>query len=492
MAGVIYFKESWYLDDDAPVGKFGAVKTFPPALVLDKLSLPQSVKYIDGGAFANTRISEIVIPDDIKSVGKYAFYNSKLKTLRLSVDNIGYQDDFDGMCLDCKMLDSVELAGSSGHELLIDANMFRGCESLKSLTIGSNKVTLGSYAFFGCKSLTTFQFSKVTGWHTGYFDEEGGYQFAYSGLLSARIPSGLRIVPRGMFMGSDLMTVNLNPSGKNTLGTILNDAFRDCKLTEVNLESVTDLRKNCFVGNPLKKVIFPCKQDEDEYSGGSIVLDHSFEPTEETWFYVGNQRIEWDDRDYDWNGKYEMGLEKAVYVSSARNCINVPDNFRTVYGPSGCKDNFKGKGEYKGETAGIKSGDVHEIFNAVPVPGLTAFEITQNAESSGLSFKVDSLYINGKEADRTGNIWRVPGSVSPLAYDQRLHYTVNGVEMITFYPKNLNTDTSVGEIGNGGVEREIVFIHDLLGCKVSDDLNGLNPGTYVITYSDGTTAKITR
>lgn len=490
LAGLIYYSDEWSINGET-LGKYGALVTCPPALAMDKLTLPQSVKVMNAGAFANTSISEIVFPSGLKEIGKYTFYASKLKTLKLSVDNIAYQEDFDGLCLDCGMLETVELNGSSSKELLIDDNMFRGCSSLKDLAIGSDKVKLGSCAFYGCKSLTSFPFAKVTSWETGYYNENDGFQFAYSGLTSARVPSGFSIVPRGMFMGSDLASVNLNPSQKNTLKGIMPDAFRDCKLSEVHLESVTELGKSCFAGTPLKRVIFPCKSEEDEYSGGCIKVDESFTPAEDTWFYVGNNRIEWDVESYNWNsGQYASGLEKAVYVSAARHCNNVPNKFKAVYGPAGCTSEAIGSDIYATRTATDGGGKIFEIFGYKPINGATAFEIKQSTESSDLSFKVNSVIINEQEASCNRDVWSIPGTVNPLAYEHSLHYTVNGVEMISFYPADEHILTSVEKLNPESDEAHISAIFDINGRCVGADRDSLAPGVYIIHYSNGTTIKI--
>ena len=266
--GVIYLSDEWSVDN-VPVKKYERIVTCPPGMVKERLTLPNSAKSCHSGAFICTNISYIEFPESFTSLGNYVFYSSALKTLTLNADNFSTQhSDFMGLCADCPVLERVELKGSSGKKLTIANSMFRGCANLKEITISSDKVTIESHAFRGCTSLTSFPFAKVNGmegYNSNGISLQDGYQFAYSGLTSARIPSTLWFVPTGCFMGSALKSVNLNPSGKDNLETICAYAFKDCHLTQVDIAQATTLGEDCFAGNPLAKVVFPDNAKLGEY-----------------------------------------------------------------------------------------------------------------------------------------------------------------------------------------------------------------------------------
>lgn len=87
-------------------------------------------KIADNAFASNKKITSVVIPKTVKSIGKKAFYN-------------------------CTKLTSVKIQGDS--LVSIDASAFQGCTSLKNITIPAKVKTIGAKAFFGCKKL-----SKVT------------------------------------------------------------------------------------------------------------------------------------------------------------------------------------------------------------------------------------------------------------------------------------------------------------------------------------------
>lgn len=482
--GVIYLSEEWSVDN-VPVKKYERIVTCPPGLVKEKLILPNSAKYCHSGAFICTNIPYIEIPESFSSMGHYSFYKSALKALTLNTDNFSVQhSDFLGLCADCTMLERVELNGSPGKKLTIANSMFRGCANLKEITISSDKVTIESHAFRGCTSLTSFPFAKVNGMEGYNYNEislQDGYQFAYSGLTSARIPSTLWFVPTGCFMGSALKSVNLNPSGKDNLDDICAYAFKDCHLTQVDIAQVTTLGEECFAGNPLTKVVFPDNVNLGEYENHSLLVDDSFTPDGNTWFYVGDNMVNWD-TPYDWQtGKDTQGLHNAIYVTSYRKCNNVPNNFRTVYGPAGCHNHPVG-------WANVDLGEVKEIFTMNPVKDKLAVIINASPESPELEFEVNSVYIDGKEAVCDGDMWSIDDTGIVENRDRIINFAVNGVKMQTLYPAGYST--AVESIEADSKAKEIEMIYTVQGTRSGNDIDSLGSGIYIVTYTDGTNSKI--
>lgn len=482
--GVVYLSDEWSVDN-VPVKKYEIIVTCPPGMVKEKLTLPNSAKSCHQRAFICTNISEIVLPDSFISFGSYAFYNSSLKSLTLDVDNFNYQsNDFTGLCADCRELEQVELKGSSGKKLTIANSMFRGCTNLKDISISSDKVSIKSHAFRDCTSLTYFPFAKVTameGYGSIELSAHEGCQFAYSGLTAARIPSALWFVPKGCFMGSALKSVNLNPSGKNNLEDICAYAFKDCNLTQVDIAQVTTLGEECFAGNPLAKVIFPDNAKLEEYENHSLLVDDSFTPDVDTWFYVGDNMVNWD-TPYDWQtGKDTKGLHKAIYVTSHRKCNNVPNNFRIVYGPAGCHNHPVG-------WANVDLGQVKEIFTMAPMKGQLAVIINASPESPELEFEVNSVYIDGIKATCDGDKWAIEGNGIVENRERLIDFTVNGVSMQTKYP--VGYSTGIKNIEAEQEDKEIKMIYTVHGISAGNEINMHGSGTYIVKYADGTTSKI--
>ena len=100
--------------------------------------------YING-----VEVTEIVIPDSIKSIGSYAFYNCSgitSVTIGNSVTSVG-NSAFTG----CSSLTSVTIGNSVTN---IGEEAISYCSGLKSVTIPSSVTSIGEWAFKGCIGLT--------------------------------------------------------------------------------------------------------------------------------------------------------------------------------------------------------------------------------------------------------------------------------------------------------------------------------------------------
>lgn len=480
LAGVIYVagELSWfYLDDQA--GKYSVVAACPPAMQVDRLTLPASVKNIRMGAFANTSISEIVLPEGLVEIGPRAFYKSKIKSLRLNADNLkDLTTMMEDMCLDCKELESVEFVGSTGRKLTLNRRIFMGCEKLSSFKAASNNIELCGYAFYGCSSLASFPFAQLSSLDL-YRDCE--YHFAYSGLTSARIPSFFWFVPRGMFMGSALKSVNLDPSGKHNLIYTYEDAFRDCRLTEVNLARVSKLYPGSFAGNPLKKVVLPKRYEEGE-TEWDVEMDEAFTPTEDTWFYFVRNRNDWYADLSDRGTPGNMALDRANFVCSDRDCLYIPADFRVLYGPAGSRHQLAMRNH-------PAVGKVRDLFSMNQVSEQLALDIEQTQEASDVDFAITSVQIGGVEATREGNVWSIPGKGNVTNRERVVNYTVNGVPMQTLYPKKYEAG-AIEETGLDTPDVKVDAVYRTDGKYAGVILDALEPGIYIVLYSDGTRRKI--
>ena len=89
------------------------------------------------GAFYNSNITSVVIPDTVTSIGYYAFQN-------------------------CRSLTSVNF-GENSQLTRIGTSAFHSCYSLTSITIPSSVTSIGSYAFSYCYALAeVYNYSSLT------------------------------------------------------------------------------------------------------------------------------------------------------------------------------------------------------------------------------------------------------------------------------------------------------------------------------------------
>lgn len=191
--------------------------TFAECIKLDKIQIPDSVMYIGESAFLADGLTEIVIPDNLTSIGFEAFKSNK----RLSSITIKNKKTF------------------------IDAGAFYGCAA-ESLKIGQN---LRSMAFADDKKLTTITL------------EEGVTSIAYGAfrgcenLENITFPNSLKKVGKSVFEGTKWY--EKQPEG----ALYANNLLFDCKgkpETIVIKDGTTEIGESAFsVQNNLKKVLIP-------------------------------------------------------------------------------------------------------------------------------------------------------------------------------------------------------------------------------------------
>lgn len=165
---------------------------------LKKVTLTK-VTTIDGNAFSNLKnIEEIIIPEDITTIGAYAFQNcSSLKRLNSDIDGV------------------YNIPNGVRN---IENYTFSGCGELTKIILDS-LVSIGNYAFSGCSLLSQFNSEKAS---------------------EIIIPNGVTSIGNHAFQNVSLVTKVVVPDTVNSIGA---GAFEGCN-------SIEELRLP-FVGNSL-------------------------------------------------------------------------------------------------------------------------------------------------------------------------------------------------------------------------------------------------
>ena len=118
---------------------------------ITNLIIPNSVKSIGGGAFRNcSALTSVTIPNSVTSIGYEAFYGcSGLTSVTIpnSVKSIGSY-----AFSNCSGLTSVTIPNSVTS---IGQYAFNGCSGLTSVTIPNSVTSIGDYAFYECGGLTS-------------------------------------------------------------------------------------------------------------------------------------------------------------------------------------------------------------------------------------------------------------------------------------------------------------------------------------------------
>ena len=124
---------------------------FSDCILLKEIYIPDSITSIEDRAFEECiSLKEITIPDSVTNIGIEAFYGCKeLKELNIpnTVKSIG-----DWAFSYCSSLTSVTIPESV---TTIGPFTFASCKSLKEITIPNSVTSIGNGAFSHCKSLTS-------------------------------------------------------------------------------------------------------------------------------------------------------------------------------------------------------------------------------------------------------------------------------------------------------------------------------------------------
>ena len=217
--------------------------------------LPDGITSISEGAFANTGIKEITIPDTVVEIGEDVLAGcSSLEkiTFGYSKDQYGNAQDFTlgylfGTSSYTGGVETIQfdkdnrpiyyyvpaslksVTITSGD---IPGNAFENCIGLTNVTIGNAVASIGEDAFKNCTGLTSIVISdSVTSIGSNAF-------YHCTGLTSVIIPNSVTSIGRDAFCDTGLTSVNIPAS----VTRIEDNTFRDTPITSIFIpKSVTSI-----------------------------------------------------------------------------------------------------------------------------------------------------------------------------------------------------------------------------------------------------------
>ena len=179
------------------------------------------LKAINESEFAECRLLQIILPENITSIGDYAFEYNRFKNIVIpdKVTSIGnYAFD------DCSKLLSINIPDSVKE---IGYSAFAGCDTLATVTLPKNLTKIEDNTFAGCRNLTSINIPESV-------TKIGGHAFSVCpALKSIKLPEGITTIERGTFSGcSSLTEINI-PESVTKIGE---SAFCGCSaLTSIDL-----------------------------------------------------------------------------------------------------------------------------------------------------------------------------------------------------------------------------------------------------------------
>ncbi|MGN1138536.1 MAG: leucine-rich repeat protein [Ruminococcus sp.] len=232
---------------------------------------------ISKGAFENSGITSVVIPEGYTSIGNSAFYNADnitSITLPSSITTIGtsafsFMDNLSDLDISkATSLTSIPNYMLQGCPLIksfvvpafitsVENNAFRG-SGLESVSFANPDTTVGSYTFYGCTNLTDVTLPKNLKNILSYTF------YGCSSLTSVDIPTQVEVIDdRAFYECTSLKSVDL-PASLTKLGARV--FYNDTSLTNIYVpDKVTSIGAQCFYPMDIQKT-FTADCVEDSYA----------------------------------------------------------------------------------------------------------------------------------------------------------------------------------------------------------------------------------
>ena len=386
------------------------------------------------GAFANTNITSVTIPDSVTSIGSYAFYR-------------------------CESLTSITIPDSVTS---IGYEAFEYCTRLTSVTIGEGVTSIGERAFSDCSSLGSIIVDEGNAvYHSdGNCLIETGSKTLIVGCKTSIIPSDGSVTSIGIWAFSDCTSLEsiTIPSSVTSIGKY---AFSDCSsLTSITIgEGVTSIGYDAFSG---------CISLTDIYYTGDINdwVHINFAKRDDTDFYY----IAYSNPLYYANNLYVNGNELVTEAN-----INTSINAFAFFGYDkltsvtlGDQVTSIGYGAFyncNNLTDVYYTGDINDWvsirFNIYNDWGSYNDNYNSNPLSNGAN-----LYVNGNELVTEANI-----------------DTATSISALAFYRCTSITSVIIGEQVTSIGERAFYNCNKLTSVTIGDSVTSIGDSAFSSCYS---------
>ncbi len=204
---------------------------------LTSIVIPDNITSIGNRAFYDcSSLTNIVLPDSVTSIGSYAFSSCSSLTSVVIPDNITSIGDY--AFVGCSSLTSIDVAEDNPNYKDIDGNLYSKDgttliqyaigQTATEFTVPANVTSIGDYAFFYCKSLTSIEIPDSV-------QSIGDCTFlSCESLTSIEIPDSVTSIGYGVFAGCSSLTSIEIPASVTSIGEY---AFSSCSSLTIYCEA---------------------------------------------------------------------------------------------------------------------------------------------------------------------------------------------------------------------------------------------------------------
>ena len=188
---------------------------------LTRIELGNNIEKIGENAFAESGLTEVTIPENLKYIGGYSFYScDNLKTVNynaINAENISTLPCFD-MVVENLIIGenvkkinerlfyfiSIKTVRIPNSVEIIGDGAFSWNTNLTTVTGGENLKEIGDAAFYNCINLNSFNFEKN-------LEKIGNDAFLYTGLKEITLNQNIKSIGKSSFSNCyNLTTINYN------------------------------------------------------------------------------------------------------------------------------------------------------------------------------------------------------------------------------------------------------------------------------------------
>ena len=327
-------------------------------------------------------ITDLVIPNSVKSIGDWAFSG-------------------------CSGLTSITIGNSVTS---IGYGAFSGCSGLTSVTIGNSVTSIGNYAFKDCSGLTSVHITDIAAWFKISF---GNYlsnplYYAHHLFMDGKeitdlvIPNSVTSIGSSAFYGCSGLTSVTIPNSVTSIG---NYAFSGCSgLTKVTLNS-NDIVSKSYSSSSTLGSIFG-KQVKELILGNEVTSIGSYafyNCADLTNITIGCSVESIEDYAFAEAPKLEkiVCYAENVPVASRNAFENSYIDYVTLYVPASSLDAYKATAPWKNAASILPLEDVKEKC-ATPMINFENGKLSFNCETEDVEFVYDiTSSISGKGTNVT-------------------------------------------------------------------------------------------